>query len=75
MRLTAVQVAQLLKAHCAMEFNGQDVFIHRLVFQNGRWDGVVQMVEGKIPVGPRFGVLVSAEGDILEDSLDMEGDT
>lgn len=73
-RLTVVQIAQILKAHCAIEF-GETVFIHRLVFQHGRWDGVVQMVDGKVPIGPRFGVLISAEGDILEDALDVDSET
>lgn len=73
MKLTLIQVAQLLKAHAAIEF-GETVFIHRLVYQHGRWDGVAQLVQGKIPIGPRFGVLISAEGDILEDALDTDDD-
>ena len=72
-RLGVVDIALLIKAHCAMEF-GQVVYIHHLVFTHGRWDATVQgwnEIVGQ-PVGPRFGMLLSKEGELLEDALDTD---
>lgn len=66
-----IQVASLIKAHCLLEYD-ETVFIHRLVNQGGQWDATVQAYGLGHLYGPQFGLIVSLEGEVLEDALDTD---